>query len=103
MELFLNAVWAALAVAALARLGRRSTAAALATICALALLFPIISITDDLHAPAAGVEEISKAAVATVSLIVSHAIVLTIVGVAYEKPCALSSFFVWRGLSARAP
>ena len=46
MELFLNAVWVILAVTALTRLGRRSLAATLATICVLALLFPIISISD---------------------------------------------------------
>ena len=38
MELFLNAVWAIVAVTALTRLGRRSVAAMLATVCALALL-----------------------------------------------------------------
>ena len=50
MELTLNLIWLAVAVAAfmLAPRGSRSTTIALA--CGLALLFPIISATDDFNA-----------------------------------------------------
>lgn len=102
MELFLNAVWALLAVTALTRLGRRSTAATLATICALALLFPIISITDDLHATAAAVEEMAKPLAVTTAFF-AITVTLTLLGFTYEKPLTRFSAPVWCGLSARAP
>lgn len=66
MELLLNLVWLALAIAATARCivwaagesdRRRIVAVALATVCVVALLFPIISITDDLHESVAVLEE----------------------------------------------
>ena len=66
MELLLNLVWLAVAIAAFARLGvwasaetdrRRIRLAVVATACVIVLLFPIISITDDLEASAAVVEE----------------------------------------------
>ncbi len=67
MELFLNAVWLAIVIAAAVafiRWSGRQTAArrrigALATICVLALLFPIISATDDMNAAVAAFEETS--------------------------------------------
>ncbi|HEY2323785.1 MAG TPA: hypothetical protein VGJ82_13090 [Thermoanaerobaculia bacterium] len=102
MELFLNAVWVVLAVTALTRLGRRSLAATLATICVLALLFPIISITDDLHARAAAVEETAKSFAVT-TLVFAITVTLTLVGFTYQKPLTRFSAPVWRGLPARAP
>ena len=102
MELFLNAVWLVLAVTALTRLRRRPLAAALATICALALLFPIISITDDLHATAAAVEEMAKP-LAVTTAVFAITVTLTLLGITYEKPASAISVPVWRGLSARAP
>ncbi len=66
MEILLNLAWLAIAIAAFARLGlwawsepdrARVWFAALATVCLVALLFPIISITDDLQATDALVEE----------------------------------------------
>lgn len=102
MELFLNAVWAALAVVTLLRLGRRSLAATLATLCVVALLFPIISITDDLHTSAASVEETAKSFVVTLAIVVI-VVPLTLVGLAYQKPLPRFSSSVWRGLPVRAP
>src|ERR1700730_5816251 len=46
-ELILNAFWVALAVVAFAAVPRRSHRVMLALGCALALLFPIISVSDD--------------------------------------------------------
>jgi hypothetical protein len=66
MELLLNIVWLLVALAALARCAtwasgqsdrKRVVAVALATACMVALLFPIISITDDLHDSVAVLEE----------------------------------------------
>lgn len=102
MELFLNVVWVAIAVTALTRFRRRPIAAALATICALALLFPIISITDDLHAAVAAVEEIAKP-LAVTTAVFAITVTLTLLGFAYEKPSSGFPAPVWRGLSARAP
>jgi hypothetical protein len=66
METLLNAVWLIVAFAAFVRLAawaraepdrRRVAAAFVATACVVALLFPIISITDDLAASIAAIEE----------------------------------------------
>jgi hypothetical protein len=62
MELLLNLIWVALAVAALCAWGRRrsepqSRPHLIAVICLLALLFPVISATDDLHAMRSEMED----------------------------------------------
>ncbi|HEX7190533.1 MAG TPA: hypothetical protein VF381_03070 [Thermoanaerobaculia bacterium] len=66
MEVVLNLVWLAIAVTALARLGawaraepdgRRIAIATLSTLCILAVLFPIISMTDDLQSDIVAAEE----------------------------------------------
>ncbi len=66
MELLLNLIWLLVALAAFARCAawaaresdrRHVVSVALATVCVVALLFPIISITDDLHESVAVVEE----------------------------------------------
>ena len=65
MELFLNLVWCAIVAGAAVRFVTWSAAqparhryiVALATICVLALLFPIISVTDDLRNDPAVFEE----------------------------------------------
>ena len=67
MELVLNLVWCAIVAGAAIRFGlwsakqprRHRYAVALATICVLALLFPIISVTDDLRNDPAVFEETS--------------------------------------------
>ncbi|MEA2339480.1 MAG: hypothetical protein QOE82_3487 [Thermoanaerobaculia bacterium] len=47
-ELLLNAVWLAIVAGAFTVMPRRSTRATLIVACVLALLFPIISVSDDL-------------------------------------------------------
>jgi hypothetical protein len=70
MELFLNLVWVLVVVASLIYYRRRHPAAvphrriacrsAIALFCALAILFPVISLTDDLHAEQAVMEDSSS-------------------------------------------
>ena len=48
IETVLNLIWVAIAVGAFAIVPRRKPQALIALACAMALLFPIISITDDL-------------------------------------------------------
>ena len=50
MELTLNLIWMAVAAAAFVAAPRRSFGVSVALVCALALLFPIISISDDMNA-----------------------------------------------------
>ncbi len=57
MELFLNLLWLAIAVTALLTTPRRSNHVWLALGCALALLFPIVSVSDDLIADRESFEE----------------------------------------------
>ena len=99
MELLLNIVWLAIALAAFARLAawsrtepdrRRVAAACIATACVVALLFPIISITDDLSASVASINE--TAAVQLVMAAAAHIIVavaLTLVAFVVEESFAL--------------
>ena len=101
MELLLNIVWLAIALAAFARLAawsrtepdrRRVAAACVATACVVALLFPIISITDDLTASVAAVEEmvaVRRVMAAAAQLIV--AVALTLVAFVLSESFALPS------------
>jgi hypothetical protein len=57
IEIVLNAVWLALAVGAFAFVPRRSSRATLGVACILALLFPVISVSDDLALNASSLEE----------------------------------------------
>lgn len=65
MELFLNLIWTSIAIAASLRFARwsagqskrRRRLVGLATLCVIAVLFPIISVTDDLHSDVAMLEE----------------------------------------------
>lgn len=56
IETVLNLIWCAIAVGAFAVTPRRNGRALVALACAIALLFPIISITDDLSADATTLE-----------------------------------------------
>jgi peptidoglycan/LPS O-acetylase OafA/YrhL len=51
-ELILNLVWAAIAIMAIVLAPRRDRRTLAALACVIALLFPIISVSDDLHADA---------------------------------------------------
>jgi hypothetical protein len=48
MELFVNLLWLAIAISALASVRKQPRRVQLAVGCALALLFPIVSVSDDL-------------------------------------------------------
>jgi hypothetical protein len=65
-ELLLNSIWLALAVATFIVVPRRSVQATVALLCVLALLFPIISASDDFSADR---ETLERAAVAIVSVL----------------------------------
>jgi len=90
MELALNLIWFAVVVASAAKFAvwsrgadrRRVRTVAIATVCVLALLFPIISITDDLHLKKAVVEEARSVALVPVVLITFTFVVLGVVHIA---------------------
>lgn len=68
MEVLLNTIWMAIAVAAFAawrphrcvHRGRTSLVDVVALACALLLLFPVISLTDDLHAEQYPMEDCAR-------------------------------------------
>ena len=93
LEIFLNLAWLILACAAYGKFafwcarqprGRRDKKVliALAVTCAVALLFPIISVTDDLHSDATALEESTSAR--RTSLIASPQIAVPIVNTAEQ-------------------
>ena len=57
IELLLNAVWLAVVAAAFVAVPRRSSRATLGIACILVLLFPIISVSDDLALDGNSLEE----------------------------------------------
>jgi hypothetical protein len=57
IELLFNAVWLAVVVAAFVAVPRRSSRATLGIACVLVLLFPIISVSDDLALDGNSLEE----------------------------------------------
>ena len=71
MELFLNLLWLAIAITALLITPRRSNRVSVAIGCALALLFPIVSVSDDLMADRDSFEEALALVVKAVILIVA--------------------------------
>ena len=70
MELFLNLLWLATAMTALWIARRRSSRALSAIGCALVLLFPIVSVSDDLLPDRDSFEEALAIAVEAVTLII---------------------------------
>ena len=85
MELALNLVWLGVAVTALVYNRNSSRRAMLAVICVLALLFPIISISDDLNPQA-----LTDATAALVEIIVLMVAFVTIGRVRIPAQPALS-------------
>lgn len=75
IETVLNLIWVAIAFTAFAAAPRRTKPALIALACAVALLFPIISITDDLSADPATLE---RAIAILVDLIVLMAMFIAI-------------------------
>ena len=71
MELFLNLLWLLIAAAALVGAPRRSGHILLALVCALALLFPIVSVSDDLIPGRDALEESLAIVVKAINLVVA--------------------------------
>jgi hypothetical protein len=71
MELFLNLLWLAIAATAILTVPRRSTRVFFALACALALLFPIVSVSDDLMPDRESFEEALALIVNAVILIIA--------------------------------
>ncbi len=78
MELFLNLLWLTIALGALLTAPRRSTRVSLALGCALALLFPIVSVSDDLLADRDSFEEALAVVVTAVILAIAFVAVARI-------------------------
>ncbi len=71
METFLNLLWLAIAVTALLTTPRRSIHAFLAIGCVLAVLFPVVSVSDDLMADHDSFEEALAIVVEAVILLIA--------------------------------
>jgi len=67
-ELILNGIWLAVAVAAMVAVPRSSKRGTIALVCVLALLFPIISVSDDFSADRETLERAAVAIVCTLLL-----------------------------------
>ena len=95
LELFLNLAWLVIAIGALSAFAFWARAeksaghrlrVGIAVACGLALLFPIISVTDDMSPDAAALEEWSAARRAALIIVnVAHAAVAIPVAVAIEQ------------------
>jgi hypothetical protein len=69
IELVLNAVWLVVVVSAFALIPRRSTRAMLGVACVLVLLFPVISVSDDLALDGNSLEQAMAIVVAILVLV----------------------------------
>jgi hypothetical protein len=75
IELLLNAFWLTVVVAAFAIVPRRSRRATLGLACVLVLLFPIISVSDDLALDGSSLEEALAIVVALLIIVAGfHAV-----------------------------
>jgi hypothetical protein len=88
MEIFLNLLWVTIATAGMLSTRRRSRRVALALGCLLALLFPIISVSDDLLADRNATEEALALVVEAVILAVGF-VALANVQPLRTRPAAL--------------
>ena len=71
MELFLNLVWLAISSTALIFAPRRSMPVTLALVCILAILFPIVSVSDDLNLDRDALEQALAVIVAAMVLVIA--------------------------------
>ena len=83
MELFVNLLWLAIAISALVSVRKQPRRVQLAVGCALALLFPIVSVSDDLLPDRALYEDALALVVEAVTLVV---IFVTVGRVIVEHP-----------------
>jgi hypothetical protein len=84
MELFLNLLWLAIAIAAVLTAPRRSRRVSFAIGCALVLLFPIVSVSDDLLL--AGHESSEEALAIVVDAVIFVITLVTIARVLAVRP-----------------
>jgi hypothetical protein len=84
METFLNLLWLAIAITALLTTRRRSTRVLLALGCFLALIFPMVSLSDDLIADRDAAEETLAIVVAAVTLTIALVVVARVESVRYR-------------------
>ena len=106
LELFLNLAWLGIAISALsafavwARAGKSEgyrLQVGISVLCGLALLFPIISVTDDMSPDAAALEEWSAARRAALIIVnIAHSVVAIPVAAAIEQTA--KELFVCIGL-----
>ncbi len=71
MELLLNFAWTAIAIAAFALAPRRDVRALATLVCVLALLFPIVSASDDMNADAASIAKLLSAILAVAGVTIA--------------------------------
>jgi hypothetical protein len=71
MELFLNLIWLAISSAALMLAPQRSSRVTLALICVAAVLFPIVSLSDDLYLDRDSLEQALAVIVAVMVLVIA--------------------------------
>ena len=101
LELFLNLVWLGLACATCGAFlswsrqqprghSDRKVHVALALVCGVALLFPIISVTDDLHSDAAALEDWTSAR-RTSQIVIQPIVVVPVVNTAEQIAHELSA------------
>ncbi|HEY6843814.1 MAG TPA: hypothetical protein VI391_06575 [Thermoanaerobaculia bacterium] len=83
MELFVNLLWLAIAISALVSVRKQPRRVQLAVGCTLVLLFPIISVSDDLLPDRAMYEDALALVVEAVTLVV---IFVTVARVIAERP-----------------
>jgi len=81
MELFLNLLWLAIAIAAVLTAPRRSRRVSFAIGCALAVLFPIVSVSDDLLAGHESSEEALAIVVDAVIFVITLVTVALVIDV----------------------
>ncbi len=128
MELLLNAVWLLVGIAAVGfwlvrargavHRGRGAATGLIVLCCVLALIFPVISMSDDLHAQQVAVEDSSitckKMASATAATVLDHAPAATtlscaqnplwqVLGVVEVDNLAAMPFVTLLHISGRAP
>jgi Na+/H+ antiporter NhaD/arsenite permease-like protein len=91
MENLLNLLWIGIAIAALLTAPRRSGRVSLALGCALALLFPIVSVSDDLLTDRDSFEEALAIVVKAVILLIA---MVTIARIESIRPRRVTLLFV---------
>lgn len=107
MELLLNLCWLLIAASALCAWGRRRDVVAarshlIALICLLALLFPVISATDDLHAMRPEIEDSASNRRSLKAVTADKAASLNAFHCPPALPVVAADVFPW-GIEARLP